>query len=470
MNITALAVLLIAVQGPAAQPESFVPQVVTLDITVDYGARTVSGSIVYTLANWTDHPARRVSFLANRLMDVAAITDGAGRPLRFTHDVVRFTDDPMRQVTQVLVTLRHPIPAGGTTSVRLEYGGYLTGYTEVGWLYVKDHIDTAFTIIREDALAFPVIGGISDAANRKRPRPDFTYDASVSVPARYVVATGGSATRTPHADGTTTWRYRSGAPSPFLNIAIAPFDSLAGEGVRIFYFRDDSAGARRLMASGQAALQTLAQWLGPRRRAASLAVTEIPDGWGSQANAVGGIIQTASAFRDSTRIGELYHELSHLWNTKDLENPSPRWNEGLATFFEALMRERLNGWTGRPDYYQRRIAGLRSAVAADSTLRRIPFVDYGKQAMTGASYRVGDLMFATLYELVGAERFNQIVGGYFQRYPNGGTTRDFVAVATQGAPELSPFFEDWLFTTRWTDRLSVDSVAAIAALYRGAGH
>jgi len=464
MNISLLAGLLIVAQQPV--PESFVPAAVTLDLRVDYATPRLSGSIVYDLENWTTHPARTVSFLVHRLMDVAQVHNGAGRPLRFTQDVVRFRDDPMRQVTQVVVTLRRPVPPGAKTTIRLEYGGYLSGYTEVGWLYVKDHIDTAFTIIREDALAFPVIGGISDAANRKRPRPDFFYDASVTVPSRYVVAMGGVATRTSHPDGTVTWRYVSGAPSPFVNVAIAPFDTIASAGVRIYYFQDDSAGARRLMANAQLGLRTLEEWLGPRHGDLSLAITEIPDGWGSQASAVGGIIQTASAFRDSTHVGELYHELSHLWNTRDLDNPSPRWNEGLATFFETLMRERLNGWTGRPEYYHRRIANLRTAVAADSTLRRVPFIDYGTRGMTGASYRVGDLMFATLYDVVGSERFNEIIGGYFQRFRDGGTTRDFVGFATQQEPGLSRLFDDWLFSTRWTERLSADSVSGIAALYR----
>ncbi|HLZ45411.1 MAG TPA: hypothetical protein VKQ05_07010 [Gemmatimonadales bacterium] len=46
------------------------------------------------------------------------------------------------------------------------------------WLYVKDHIDTAFTIIRADAPVFPIVNGISDAANRRWPFPDFTYEVA----------------------------------------------------------------------------------------------------------------------------------------------------------------------------------------------------------------------------------------------------------------------------------------------------
>jgi hypothetical protein len=44
-------------------------------------------------------------------------------------------------------------------------------------------------------------------------------------------------------------------------------------------------------------------------------VIEIPEGWGSQ-HGVGYILQTADAFRDSKRVGELYHEVAHNWNAK----------------------------------------------------------------------------------------------------------------------------------------------------------
>ncbi len=413
---SALGVLLVSApassQAPA--PEAFVPRHVTLDVRVDYTGRTLTGSMTYDLENWTTRPAGEVSFLVNRLMEVSGVRGATGGALAYTQDVVRVSDDPIWQVTQVRVRLPSPVPPGGRATLRLDYGGYLVGYQEVGWLYVKDHVDT------------------------------------------------------PHEDGTTTWRYASGVPSPFLNIAIAPFDTIVDGGVRVFYFPADSAGARRLMTSAQTALRTLTQWLGPPRGGLTLTITEIPDGWGSQASLVGGIIQTASAFRDPTRLGELYHELSHLWNAPDTDNPSPRWNEGLAMLLQHLMRERLDGWTGRADFYERQIATVRASVAEDTSLGRVPFIDYGKRDMTGRSYVVGDLMFATLYDLLGEAQFDSVVGGYARQLINGGTTRDFVAFARRTAsPDLSAFFADWMFTTRWTGLLATaTSIRDLADHYR----
>ncbi len=451
-----------------ATPEAFVVRRVTYDARIDYEATRLSGAITLELENWTPKPASRVSFILHRLMQASQVRDSVGAALPFSQDVVQFEDDPVRQVTQIVVKLPRAVAPKARTTVRIDYAGYLTPYTEVGWLYVKDHIDTAFTIIRADAMAFPSVGGRNDAANRRAPRRDFWYDASVTVPTKYLVATGGSLTRTPHSDGTVTWRYLSGGASPFLNISIAPFDTISALGVRIFYFPADSTGARFVATGSQAGMRALTQWFGPLRGQATLTLNEIPDGWGSQSDPIGGIIQSAAAFRDTTRINELYHELTHLWNATDTDAPSPRWNEGLASFLEELMKEQLNGWPGRRAYETKTLAWLSGRIAKDSILRVVPFIDYGKRNATGWSYTVGKFMFSTLYDLVGASEFNKIIGGYYQKFVNGGTTREFVTFTKQTAStDLSTFFDDWMFTTRWTTLVAAaTSVGDLGAHYR----
>jgi len=471
MRVALVGALLLGSYGLEAQrpaPESFRVQRAVLDLSIDHPAQRLDGWISLELENWTSASSDRVSLLLNRLMDVSTVRDGAGAPIPFTQDVVRFQDLPRWQVAQIQVRLPRPVPPGGRTTLRIDYGGTLVGYTEVGFSYVRDRIDTAFTIIREDALAFPSIGGLSASANRERPRVPFRYDVSVRVPAKYAVATGGAAARTAHDDGTVTWRYDSRLPAPFLNICIAPFDTIATAGLRIFHFREDSLGARQVAASAHQALDLLAKWFGPQQSKQTVTIIEIPDGWGSQADLVAGIIQAAAAFRDPERLGEAYHELSHLWNVVDTESPSPRWNEGLATFVQDVLRERVNSWTGRGEAEADNLARVRRALAADSTLRTVPMVDYGKVGMTGRSYRVGALMFATLWQLVGERRFNAIVGGYYQTFQRGGSTRDFVSYANQTAGRnLKPFFDDWIYTTRWTDLATkAGSIRDLAGYYQ----
>ena len=91
-------------------------------------------------------------------------------------------------------------------------------------------------------------------------------------------------------------------------------------------------------------------------------------------------------------------------------------------------------------------------------------IDYGRDY----SYSGGEMMFATLYDLVGQDQFNRIVGGYYQQYAGGGTTRDFVAFAKKASSRsLDACFDDWMFTARLVDVVrGATSIGDVAAQYR----
>jgi len=118
---------------------------------------------------------------------------------------------------------------------------------------------------------------------------------------------------------------------------------------------------------------------------------------------------------------------------------------------EHLLQESVDHWTKRADVTARLLDRAKKFIATDSAARRVPFIEYGTAKMTDWSYSVGELMFATLYDLVGQEEFNRIMGGYHQRFASGGTTRGFIEFARRSSThDLGRFFDDWLLTTRWT--------------------
>lgn len=86
---------------------------------------------------------------------------------------------------------------------------------------------------------------------------------------------------------------------PFLNLPIAEYGLLEQQGIRVYYFPADKAGAERVLERSLQALRLLSDWFGPLDSQPRFAIMEIPEGWGSQADLAGGIIQTASAFRAS---------------------------------------------------------------------------------------------------------------------------------------------------------------------------
>jgi hypothetical protein len=441
-----------------APPPSDVPFVLTrlgLDLQVDYDTNTIGGIATLEVRNTSDQPRAKIPLLLNRLMTVSKVRDASGADIPFQQGIVIFQDDPARQVDSIVVTPRSPLQSGATLTMVLHYRGILVGYTETGSLYVQDHVSRDFTIIREDAYAFPVLGVPSRAANHAALREPFAFAASVTVPADLVVAMGGVPGQRTQRDKLITWSYSSSEPVPFLNITIAPYEQLERPGAHIFYFPADAAGAKALDQAIGNAIDRYARWFGSLGHDPRLVVMEIPEKFGSQASLSAGILQTADAFRDRSELSQVYHELSHLWNVPDLDRPSPRWNEGLASFLQSRMAAELDGWNQWDARLARFTASLREHCAPPAPCNTVPMADYGHAGLADYSYSVGMLMFYALYQVLGQETFDRAYAGFFQQHrAKGATTADLVSAFRAASPKSDRILQDWLFTARWYSLLS----------------
>ncbi len=374
-------------------------------------------------------------------------------------------------MNHVLVSLPAPLPPAGDVVLQVAYGGYLAGYVETGTLYVKDRVDASFTILREDAEAYPTVRVPSARANQAAGLAEYDYLARITVPKTHVVANGGLLVGRTEKDGSATYVYRNIKPAWRMDFAIARYGLLERDGFKVFHLPADSGSAERVLDSARAVRASYTKRFGPLPDMSSLAIIEIPDGWGSQAD-VTSILQSAAAFKDPDRVGELYHEVSHLWNVRATDPPSCRWNEGLASFLQELSREQLDGKVAVLPAARRTAGRLLERAKTEPRLRSVPMIDYGKEEMTGFSYSVGMLMFHVLYEVAGPERFDRIVGGFFRDYrERGASTEDFVRSARLVAGEsVEPLFRDWLYTTRWLEILSSGTkIEELPSRYRPPG-
>jgi len=436
-------------QGPDTAADRVTPTHYELTVRLDFEQERLQGTARITLRNVSGAPVTDVSLLLYRLMEIRAASVN-GAPAAFTQRVARFSDFTKLQVAQSVVTLPTPLPPGGTVELEVRYDGQLLGYAETGMAYVRDHIDPSFTVLRDDAFAFPKVGGLSLTANRRAPFPSYDYLARITVPESLVVVNGGRLLERTVAAGWATYVYRSVKPSWRMDFAIGDYAVIQDGPIRVAYLKRDSVGARRVAGSARRSLDLLTTWFGPLPGDPSLTILELEDGYGSQAD-VAAIMQTAAAFRDSTRDHELYHEVAHLWNPPATDLPSPRWNEGLSSFLEYLVQEELTGHPVVAARADRLLDWLRGLAARREDITRVPLVDYGKTQMTDFSYSEGALLFYLLYGVAGAERFRAIIGGYSRQYATtGASTRDLAAYANRTARmNLQPLFDDWAFTTGW---------------------
>ena len=155
---------------------------------------------------------------------------------------------------------------------------------------------------------------------------------------------------------------------------------------------------------------------------------------------------------DRAQLPQLYHELSHFWNPRDLDVPSPRWNEGLATYLQYRLARELDGFAGTAAAIER----ASSRVCAGETrarLERTPFARFGAEGVTDFSYRVGFLMFTALEALVGPERARRRgpgvrPGPHGEGRHDGRSDRGHLP-RRRSTKAFGAFFRDWMETSAW---------------------
>jgi len=474
--------------GPSSVPSSGVspgpffsekiavyPDPVTYDlaIDVDYDSGSLAAVCKLTVKNPGAEPVAVVPLNLYRLMEVASVTDGSGKPLEFGQRVSIFEDWREFQVNHVRVKMNPPLAPAASATLVIRYGGPLLGYAEA-MQYVKDRVDKDMTLIRSDSLAIPEIGIPSWRENRARGLKNYTYTVSVTVPTSLVVANGGRLVSRTESKGKATYTYASKVPSWRIDLAISDYEILetADAGLKVFALPADKEGGRALLDRLTGVLGLYGRWFGPLKSFHGLTVIEIPAGCGSQADAAA-IIQEAEAFKDPSKRYTFYHELSHLWNVA-AKDPLPcRFeSEGLAMLLQHLVEEELDGTAGAAEKaVSQSLVRLGKNFTEHPAWKAVPMIAYGEKDLTDLSYRMGQVFFYLLRESLGEKAFLNIVGGFYQDHAaTGATTRQFVEyVKKRSAISLDRFFDEWVFTAKAAELVaSGTSLASLVERYRSA--
>ncbi len=440
---------------------------VHLELSFDFTEGSMRGSCHMSINNHSDSQVSGIPLLLYRLMKVESVRDENGHKLPFSQKVVQMEGSPKQQVNHIVVN--EVLLGGETRSIVIEYSGYLLGYAETGMRYITDRISPEFTLIRNDAYAYPVIGKPDVFFLRNHiPFNHYEHSIKITVPDSLVVANGGIPLGVEqHGNGLATYRYRSKIPNWRIDIAIGPYNVLHSERLNIFYLTD-SVAAAALATHGAKTLALYRDWWGELRNDHTLTIIETERGSGGQADETT-ILMPEEAFTVQDDYSFLYHELSHLWHVSIDEGTgtSPRWEEGLATFCEYLAGERLfperEGLMKRGA--NRTVSRLKRDFERNPRLTEIPMIEYGNEQLTRYSYIQPMLMFAVLYHWFGEDTFHSAVGGFYQEYhATRASTRDFTDywVALTQNDAVSDFFDDWVYGTGYArlvlQEMSIDEI------------
>jgi len=437
-----------------------------LKLSFDFTKQTMQASCAMTIINQSDAIVKQVPVLLYRLLNVESVSNQEGKPLPFIQTVTQFEGFPKLQVNWIVID--EEFLPNETKTIHIEYSGFLLGYSETGMQYVTDRISPKFTLIRNDAYSYPVLG-IPDVSSMRMNAfaHFFEYEIDVTVPDTLVVANGGNLISMTQQNDLANYQYRSKIPNWRIDIAIGPYKKMSGGRLDVFYLADSMA-ATSIVNHGIRAMELYNKWWGELHNENTITVIETERGSGGQADETA-ILLPQEGFGVGDDFTYLYHELSHLWNAKISEEKGfePRWYEGLATFCEYLVPEKLSSEhegllkKGANNMLRR----LRNDIRRTPALLDVPMADFGTRSMTRHSYTQPMVMFALLYYWLGEETFNTLLGGFYQDYhATGASTRDFTnyCIDISGVEKLKEFFDDWFYTTNYTklilDGLDVDAI------------
>jgi len=253
-----------------------------------------------------------------------------------------------------------------------------------------------------------------------------------------------------------------------MDIAIARYEALDDEERKllVYVFPEDEKGAVRVMEGMKKVIDFYLRSFGEVKEYKGYTLIEIPDGFGSQAGDYYAL-QTASSFKESFPLREVYHEIAHTWNVK--AHPAIqrcRWfDEAFAQYLAALAIREFDGQEAFEKEMIRNQESFIRTAQRDSKNVETPIVEYGRYEIGENSYTKGAWVLYVLHRMVGEHEFQQIMRDFFSEYRDRPADfRDFQRIAGQvTGRDLDVFFNEWIYGAESSqyliDRIPVEEIA-----------
>jgi len=398
-----------------ARPEIAHVRHVSLDLTADFTARTLSGTATLDVQGV---PGATEVILDARNLDIQSITDASGAPLQFSLGA----NDPI--LGQAL-TVRIPALAAGATQKLVIRYATRPDAAALQWLTPAQTAGGRLPYMFSQGQAILTRTWVP---TQDSPGIRQTWDARITAPADLKVVMSAETLNTSGESvaGGKAWSFRMTNPVPPYLIAIgvgdvdfAAIDHRTGvwtEPSRLHAAHDELVPTARMVDVAE-------QLYGPYRWGRyDLLVLPPSFPFGGMENPRLTFATPTIIAGDQSLVSLVAHELAHSWSGNLVTNATwaDFWlNEGFTVYFENRIMEALYG----PE----RALMLQSLGWGDlqSTLADLPAADTrlkidltGRDpddGLTDIAYEKGAAFLRTIERIVGRERFDAWLKGYFER-------------------------------------------------------
>jgi aminopeptidase N len=434
-----------------ANTADFVTKHLTLDLTTDFAAQQLKGTVVLDLERKRDGADALV--LDTRDLDVGAVEadDGSGR-----WSAAHFELGARDATLGSPLTVHLPTSA---TRVRIAYASRPEA-TGLQWVEPKQTAGGKHPFLYTQAQA---IHARSFVPLQDTPQVRFTYDATIHTPVELVAVM--AAEFDPKAKKDGAFEFRMPQPIPSYLIALAVGDLVFQPmSERTGIWAEPAVAKKAAWEFADAERMTQkAEALYGAYRWGRYDVLVLPPSfpWGGMENPRLTFATPTVLAGDRSLVSLVAHELAHSWSGNLVTNATWRdaWlNEGFTTYFEGRIMEAVYG-AARADM-ERGLSqdDIRATLAAfepaDRALGRLTPDLRGRDPDDGfgsVPYDKGALFLRNVEHRLDRERFDALVKGWFDGHAfTSQTTADFVAyldtqlTAEEKAKVTPRFLASWI--------------------------
>ena len=389
---------------------------VALDLAADFGTRTLSGTAALDIQG---APGANEVVLDVKNLDIRNVTDAAGAPLQYetgANDAIK--GQPL--------TVRFPALAPGETRRIVVTYSTRPDAAALQWLTPSQTAggEKPYLFSQGQAILTRTWIPTQDSPGIRQ-----TWEATITTPPGMNAVMSAELLRDeiePTADGGFRWRFRMTNPVPPYLIAIAVGDvAFAPIDERTGVWTEPSMlhAAEAELASTADMVDAAERLYGPYRWGRyDLLVLPPSFPFGGMENPRLTFATPTIIAGDQSLVSLVAHELAHSWSGNLVTNATwnDMWlNEGFTVYFENRIMEALYGRDralmlaslGWGDL-QSEMAGL---PAADTRLKLDLTGRDPDDGLTDVAYEKGAAFLFTMERIVGRERFDAWLKGYFER-------------------------------------------------------
>ncbi|HWW11434.1 MAG TPA: M1 family metallopeptidase [Brevundimonas sp.] len=433
-----------------AQPDIAHVRHVALDLAADFTAHTLSGTATLDVQG---RPGATEVVLDIKNLDIRGVADAAGVPLQFTVG-------PNNTIKGQPLTVRFPALASGATQKIVVSYSTRPDAAALQWLTPAQTAGgrKPYLFSQGQAILTRTWVPTQDSPGIRQ-----TYDARIVAPDD-LVAVMSAEQLTPRGEaagaGQKAWRFRMTNPIPPYLIALgigdlefAAFDHRTGVWTEPSRLR----AAHDELVSTAAMVDAAEKLYGPYRWGRyDLLVLPPSFPFGGMENPRLTFATPTIIAGDQSLVSLVAHELAHSWSGNLVTNATwnDMWlNEGFTVYFENRIMEALYGkdralmlaslgWGDLQDT----MAGL---PPADTRLKLDLVGRDPDDGLTDVAYEKGAAFLHTIERIVGRERFDAWLKGYFERNAFRPMTTDLFLQDIRTHLVTTKALEDQLMMDAW---------------------